>query len=342
MKGRTVLLLVFSLVTVVILGGMSFGQTGVPNQPVPRFGSIHGQIRFPNNQPGPIGLAVYLEEQGGGTSAQTQTDQMGKFEFQQVDAGLYIVRVRAPGFRVDVQEVNLTTFPTAYLNFTLRPEPGSTAAPVPPGGPGASVSALDAAAPDDARKDFEQGRDLLTQGKDIPKSEELLQNAIKAYPQYSTAYLYLGMAYSAESKWPDAEKALEKCVSLNKDNAAAYVALGAAENQQKEYADAEKNLVQAVTLAPESPDAQFELGNTYWGLQRWTDADQRVAKANSLRPDNAGQHILMGNIKLRERDAQGALAEYKEALRISPTGPFAPSAQQMVNKIEAALAAVKK
>jgi hypothetical protein len=29
-------------------------------------------------------------------------------------------------------------------------------------------------------------------------------------------------------------------------------------------------------------------------------------------------------------------------LRISPTGPFAPSAQQMVNKIEAALAAVKK
>jgi hypothetical protein len=28
-------------------------------------------------------------------------------------------------------------------------------------------------------------------------------------------------------------------------------------------------------------------------------------------------------------------------LRISPTGPFAPSAQQMVNKIEAALAGEK-
>jgi tetratricopeptide (TPR) repeat protein len=97
-----------------------------------------------------------------------------------------------------------------------------------------------------------------------------------------------------------------------------------------------------VTLAPESADAQFELGRAYWGLQRWPDADLHVTKANTLRPDNAAQHILLGNILLRERNAEGALKQYQEYVRLDPTGPFADSARQMVAKIEAALASVKK
>jgi len=341
MKGRAVRILLGSIFSLTSFT-FAHGQAGAPNQPMPKFGSVHGQIRMQNNQVAPIGLAVYLEEQGGGTSAQTQTDRMGKFEFQQVQTGIYIVRMHAPGFRAEDQEVNLTTFPTAYVTFTLKPEPGSSASAVPPGGPGASVSALDAAAPENARKDFESGRDLLSQGKDIPKSETLLQKAIDEYPQYSEAYLYLGLAYSSQSNWPEAEKALQKCVSLNKDNAAAFVALGAAENKQKEYPEAEKSLLQAVTLAPESADAQFELGNTYVAMQRWSDADQHVAKANSLRPDNAGQHVLMGNILLRERNAEGALKEYQEYLKLDPNGPFADSTSKMVAKIQAALGSANK
>jgi len=320
---------------------LSVAAQTVPSQ-TPRYGTIHGQIRFPDNKTAPVGLAVYLEQQAGGTTAETQSDRMGKFIFEQVVPDLYVVRVRVHGYRAESQGVDLTTFPSAYVTFVLRPEPGSEGAPVPPAGPGASVSALDAAAPDEARKNFESGRDLLTQGKDIPKSVDFFQKAIQEYPQYSQAYLYLGLAYSSRQNWDDAEKALQKSIALNKDDAAAFIALGAAENQQKDYPQAEKDLLQAVTLAPDSADAQFELGNTYWALQRWPDADQHVAKANALRPDNAGQHILMGNILLRERNAEGALKEYKDALRISPDGPFADSARQMVAKIEAALAAAKK
>ena len=252
-----------------------------------------------------------------------------------------MVRVRAPGYQAESQEVDLLSVPMAYLNIVLRPEPKSTTAPVPPGGPGESVSALDAAAPEDARKDLQKGRDLLVKGKEIDKSLKYFQRAIAAYPKYSEAYLLMGIAFSSQEKWQEAEEALQKSVDLNKNNTAATIALGAAQNQQKKYAQAEKTLLQAVSLAPDSADAQFELGNTYWGLQRWADAEQHVAKANVLRPNNSGQHILMGNILLRERNVEGALQQYKEAVQIDPNGPFADSGRQMVTKIEAALAAAK-
>jgi hypothetical protein len=45
----------------------------------------------------------------------------------------------------------------------------------------------------------------------------------------------------------------------------------------------------------------------------------------------------MGNILLREHNAEGALKEFKEALRLDPTGPTAEPTQQMIARIEAAL-----
>src|SRR5262249_53702051 len=157
------------------------------------------------------------------------------------------------------------------------------------------------------------------------------------YPNYSEAYLLMGVAYSSQRKWDDAEKALQKTIELNKKAGGAYVALGSVENEKKEYAQAEKYLLKAVELAPNSADAHFELGRAYWGQQRWDVADQHVSKANQLRPGNAGQHVMLGNILLRERDAVGALKEFKQAVQVDPKGPLAPPAQQMVDKIEAAL-----
>jgi lipoprotein NlpI len=67
---------------------------------------------------------------------------------------------------------------------------------------------------------------------------------------------------------------------------------------------------------------QFELFRAYLGLGRWDAAGQHVAKANQLRPDDPQQHVVLGNIMLRERNADGALKEFQEALRLDPTGPW--------------------
>lgn len=285
-----------------------------------------------------MGAIVSFEIQGGGIAGQAEIDRQGKFEFHPTVAGVYEVSLSVFGFLPENQEVDLRTSSTALLSFTLKIDPSRKESLIPPGGPGAAIAApLDPNAPDDARKDLESGRNLLAGGKDLDGSIALFQKAITRYPQYSEAYLLMGVAYSSQRKWDDAEKALQKTLELNKNVSGAYVALGSVENEKKEYSEAEKYLLKGVELAPSSAEAQFELGRAYWGLQRWDAADQHLSKANQLRPDNVSQHVMLGNVLLRERDAVGALKEFKQAVQLDPQGPFAAPSQQMVDKIEAAL-----
>ena len=322
-------------VTVLILSSFQvWAQRSQSVHPV----EVHGRITLPGGRPAPVGTLVTLESPGGGFNGQAQTDSQGKFSFSQMTPAIYELHVRAFGYLPESQTVDLTVSPSAYLNFTLKPDSSRKDVVVPPGGPGETINApLDPDAPDDARKDLEDGRHLLSGGKELDKSIDLFQKAIQRYPQYSEAYLLMGVAYSSQKKWDDAEKALQKTIELNKNAGGAYVALGSVENEKKEYSEAEKHLLKAVELSPNSPDAHFELGRAYWGLQRWDVADQHVSKANQLRPNDAGQHVMLGNILLRERDAVGALKEFKQAVQVDPKGPLASPSQQMVDKIEAAL-----
>jgi tetratricopeptide (TPR) repeat protein len=250
---------------------------------------------------------------------------------------MYEVHVRAVGYQPDYQLVDVLAIPTAYVAFVLKPDKSSNASAVPPEGPGASISAVDANVPESARKELESAQQLLTQGKDVDKGIALLKKAVAEYPQYSQAYVLMGVAYSSQKKWNEPEKSLHKAVEANQDNAAAYLALGAVDNETKSYAEANKYLTKAVQMAPDSADAHFELGRSYWGLGNWQLADQEVTKANQLRPDNAAQHVVMGNILLRERNATGALKEFQTAVQLDPNGPMAQPTRQMIDRIETAL-----
>jgi len=327
------------------LAGLSSVGWGQRSPSTTRPAEIHGQVRLPDGRPAPTGVAISLEMSGGGAAGQTQTDQSGKFSFQQVPQAVYEVHVRAVGYQADPQVVDLTTSHSTYLTFILRDDashkgPGGPA--VPPEGPGATISLADQNAPEGARKDLASAQQLLSQGKDLNKSIQLLKKAVTEYPNYAQAYLLMGVAYSSQHKWNDAVEPLQKSIALDQNNSSAYVALGSVENERKNFSEAEKYLTKAVQLSPESPDAQFELGRAYWGLSRWDEAGQHVAKANQLRPDNAGQHILMGNIFLRERNAEGALKEFQDAVRLDPKGPLAEPTRQMIAKIQAALSQAQK
>ena len=103
------------------------------------------------------------------------------------------------------------------------------------------------------------------------------------------------------------------------------------------YAEAETVLLRGLELDPGSADGHYELAKTYWALGRWQDAETHARKAVTLKPDLAGAHVLVGDIALHKRDAQGALREYRQALRLDSKGPMAAATQQMVEKIEQAL-----
>ncbi|MEY2414187.1 MAG: hypothetical protein QOD84_2793, partial [Acidobacteriaceae bacterium] len=134
-----------------------------------------------------------------------------------------------------------------------------------------------------------------------------------------------------------AEPELQKAVEIEPKMSTAHFALGICLNMLGRYPEAETTLVKGLQLDPASAEGHNEIGKTYWALGRWQEAEPHAQKAAALKPDMAQAHVLLGDIALRKKNAQVALKEYKEAIRLDPKGPMTPPVQQMVKKIEDAM-----
>jgi len=304
----------------------------IPSRP----GEIRGQIRFPNGKTAPFGVPVTLIHREGDMVAQLQTDSSGKFSFSPVNPGIYRVKVHLHGYLdAESQEMDLNLMPMHYVNLELKPDPNYKD-PFISAAPGGVISAESLGAPEAAVKDLEAGKTLLEKGE-YPNSIELFKKAIKKFPNYSEAYLMMGVAYRAQNDLEQAGAALQKCIGINGTSLAAYIALGEVQNERKDYAGAEQTLLKAVQLNPEQAVVHVELARSLWALGRWQDADPHVTKALALAPDNASAHLIMGNIQLRKRDGRAALLQFQEYLKLDPQGPMAPSVRDLVGKLEKAL-----
>lgn len=315
-----------------------FAQKGHPH--VFFNAQINVQARIPDNTPGPRGARVILEFEDGGEVDQSQLDTAGKCRFIPPTPAVYLVRIKQPGYQEFTQRVDLTTSQVGYVNAILRPIPEQSTPEgitLPAAGP--EVSAADLGVPDDSRKEFEKGQQLL-QTNNVDEGISHLQKAIQLHDSFPQAYTMLGTAYNQQKKWKEAETALEKAVQLDPRSAQAYFQLGAALNQTKDYAGAEKALTKGLELSPDAPDApeaHYELAKTYWAEKQWQNAEPHLSKALAARADLAPAHVLMGNICLRKGDGPGAIKEYQEYLKLEPKGSMAGPVQDMIGKIQAAI-----
>ncbi len=301
-------------------------------------GIIDVQVRYADGKPAPRGIHVRLEAAEGGAEADLDTIQGGKCQFRQSYSGVYIVRISSLGFKEVSARVELIASPRAYVTLDLIPlnkEPIPEVS-VPPTDPADSVSVKDLAIPEPARQEFSKGEEAL-RAKNADESVKHFQKAIKIYDAYPQAYRMLGEAFVEKQQWSEAETALKKSIDLQPDLAPAYFDLGALRNQTKNYAGAEESLKKGLELTPDATIGKYELAKTYWGLDRWQDAAPLATDTVKALPDLAAAHVLLANIKLKLRDAPGALHEYQEYLRIEPQGTMAPQVRDMVDKLQKAL-----
>ena len=301
-------------------------------------GIIDVQVRFMDGRPAPRGIHVRLESAEGGAEADLDTIQGGKCQFVQTTSGVFIVRISERNYKEVSSRVELIASPRAYVTLDLIPLKREPAAeePIPPADPADAVSVTDLAIPEPARMEFSKGEDAM-RAKNADESVKHFQKAIKLYDAYPQAYRMLGDAYVEKQQWPEAETALKKSIELQPDLAPAYFELGALRNQTKNYAGAEEALKKGLELTPDATVGKYELAKTYWALGRWQDAAPLAAETVKALPDLAAAHVLLANIRLKQRDAAGALHEYQEYLRIEPQGSMAPQVRDMVEKIQKAL-----
>src|SRR5258708_29076203 len=301
-------------------------------------GIIDAQVRYADGRPAPRGIHVRLESAEGGAEADLDTIQGGKCQFRQSNSGVYIVRISDLGFKEVSARVELIDSPRAYVTLELIPlnkEPIAEVS-VPRVDPADVVSVKDLTIPEPARLEFSKGEEAM-RAKNADESVKHFQKAIKLYDAYPQAYRMLGDALVEKQQWPEAETALKKGIEMQPDLAPAYFELGALRNQTKNYPGAEEALKKGLELTPDATIGKYELAKTYWALGRWQDAASFAADTVKALPDLAAAHVLLANIRLKQRDAAGALHEYQEYLRIEPQGSMAPQVREMVEKIQKAL-----
>ncbi len=295
--------------------------------------TIRGEVHLPDGRPAGIGLYVTLESDASGGFLTTQTDSQGKFSFDGLAGARFRVGVKGPGFEDETQETDLSTTPVAYLRFTLKPRPGATPQPI--SGAVNPNPKFPTDMPESARKEFQQGFDIFTSGKNQQKSISHFKKSADAYPNFAATYYYLGAAEAINRDVDAAVASLQKSLALNDKSVEAMIALGSLYTSQKKYVDAEKLLSRAVELAPESFDAHEALAKAILpDLPRTPEAEAQLKKAVSLNNKSVEAHILLGNVYLRQRKQQEALSEYETALQLDPKGPMAGPVKEMIAKLE--------
>jgi cytochrome c-type biogenesis protein CcmH/NrfG len=319
-------------------------QRSPATSPIPL--QIHGQVRYANGGKPAELILVRLESFRGGIEGEVTTDRSGKFNFSGLTPDLYVVTVRTSGFREVSQQVDLRTQLTDYIQLVLVQEENSAA-------PTSRSDVIDANVPQDARMEFEKGRDALLQKNNAAVGIRRLENAIRIYPRYFEALLLLGTAYMDQNDSGRAEQTLKRALEIYPQAANALFALGELYLKQKKDAEAEKALLQGLQLEDRSWQGHLSLGHVYWNMaaapgdeaQHKPLLEKSYAQAKralELKPDLAAAHLLSGNLLFKAKRAKDALHEFEEYVRLDPAGQYVNQTNNLIQKIKLALAGSKK
>jgi|SRR5215831_424529 len=339
--------LVNLLIATSIFSGIAMAQRGMDASPR----SINGQVRL-ENRPAPQGVLVFLDypTAGGGVMpasrgelARVVTDSSGRFVFDHLELigqrggkERFAVSVHFAGYKDAFDVVDLTFAPRAYVNIEMHTDTSHDSPSVPAGGPGEAVSARGPSTPA-AQEAMTRGEQELVQERNPKASINDFRKVVQLDPEYEPAYLLLGTAYMQTQEYGEAEAAFQKATKLDPQDAVAFLGIGASLNQRGDFGNAQKPILHSLELNPNYVEAHCELGRSLWALGKWEEAEPHVRKSLELNKDFPLAHVLMGNIYLRKRDANAALNEFQEYLRLDPQGQHAEATRQMVVKLQKAL-----
>jgi len=313
----------------------------------PMAGQIIGQVRYADGGKPAFDVLVNCEAYAGGVVGQERTDRSGRFRFDKLGPVQFTVSIRLPGYLPVQETVELGTTTSAYVQFTLRPDPSATVVRPPAG-------VVEVSVPPAAQKEFDKGEAALATGtKDgLVEAAKHYEQAVSIYPKFVQAQLKLGTAYMDLQQWDKAEQTLLKTVELDPQAVNAMFALGEIYLRQKKDEEAEKILLQGLSVEDRSYQGHLALARVYWDMgskmkeeSQWRPvlekAYNHVNQALKLKPDLAQAHLVKGNLYLKVGRAPDAVNEFEEYLRLDPKGPFAEQTRASADKIKKALASTK-
>ena len=325
------MLLVFLLA--VLATSVPAQESGVrPGLSRPRTAELRIRVTLTNDHPitSPVRVQIMVS---GVPSNETFTDDRGEAVFF-VPGGTYRVKVSGQDIEettTDSFEVNtFSRMHTEFVRVPLKADAGQRTSTE------KSVALVDFNVPRKAQKEFNKGVDELAKNK-FPEAKARFQAAIALYPQYATAYNYLGVAEIRGGETLPAQEAFQQATKLNDKYSDALLNLGKIMYQQKKYAEAEAALGRVVSIDPQNTLALTLLAQTQLvsGKLDLALGNARRAHATSL-PHMASTHLIAAKVLEARQDIPNAMVEYKLYVKEAPETPAAAQIRAGLERYEKA------
>ena len=218
-----------------------------------------------------------------------------------------------PGFTSQSVDLNsrLTTFESADIGRLVLHRMGQVQ--------GFTISATSAAAPKDARKAFEKGREKASKEK-WDEAEQLLAKAVQIYPRFAAAWFDLGRVQLHVNKLVDARHSFEQSIAADPKYTNPYRGLADLDTQQKQWQALVTVTAQLLALDPVSyPDAWFRnaLGNYY--LYKFAEAEKSARQGMKMDEQHQVPKLeyLLGAILIQKHDYTEAATHIQNYLKLA-------------------------
>jgi tetratricopeptide (TPR) repeat protein len=205
-------------------------------------------------------------------------------------------------------------------------------------GVGSFVSLNTLAAPEAAKKAFEQAEKELQ--KEKPNSKKAVKDLEKAtgeYPQFAAAWHLLGKARLRENDANGARDAFEKAISTDPKYVVPLLSLALLELQMQRMAQASELAGRALKLVPGSGEANYYLAVAELSLGNMTTAETAIqaVHASNEAARYPRTHFMLGNILAQKGDVKTAASEFKKFLEVEPASRAAEAVKAQLAEWEA-------
>lgn len=299
--------------------------------------SISGQIWDPYNNP-VSNVDVELMNELYSTISRQRTSSGGRYSFYNIQSGSYKVKVLTTGTNYleqvqDIQIVNVFrgNSDQQYLDFHLKFD--SRKINTADNNPLVSGEVFAQNIPDDARKHYKKGIELLADKKDEGLNE--IEQSIKIFPEYFEALSRLGGEYVQRKEYPKSIPYLVKAIDVNQRSFSSFYALAYACYQLNQRSEALEAARAATIINPGSPNAQLLYGTVLRISGSYEKAEEALVKSAKLSKKPFAevhwQLALLYNKTGRNKEAAEQLETF---LKIQPDAGNKKEIQSLIAELQ--------
>jgi tetratricopeptide (TPR) repeat protein len=195
--------------------------------------------------------------------------------------------------------------------------------------------------PDKAYTEFQDGCSAVSSGK-LPKAQEHLQKAIRAYPQYQVAWVLLGQVQRDQQNSKDATESCQHALELDAKYLPPYLCLADLAARANKWDQVASLTDKVIALHPvKAPGAYYYNLMANLNLHHLDAAEKSgLQAAEEGRVEQKIQaHWLLAKIYEEKGDRAAEAVQLREYLKLGPHAENAPTATRILQQIEAQKAA---